>query len=314
MEKAEEKSWLKARQTGITGTDAPAILGEHPNKSPLDVWISKFEDPGDKTVDPALAERWRLGHLFEKPVAMAYAERTGKRFEPAGFRRHPEKEWLIGTPDFLIQNEKKGLEIKTANSYMARFFGDGGSDEIPVHYLLQCAHYMAVLDYPAWDLAVVFPDFSLKIFNLYRDVELEAMMLEAEERFWLQHIVPKEAPPVDGSMACRQYLMKKYPDAGKTLRPATQEEAKIIHDYQTLQESLKEIEAQKKYLENQIIEAIGPDLGLAFGDSKITFNMVKGRKKTDWEALCIANDISQEEIEMHTSRGKSYRRLLATFK
>ena len=45
-----------------------------------------------------------------------------------------------------------GLECKTASEYLKKEWKD---EEIPVAYLLQCQHYMAVTGYEAWWIAVL---------------------------------------------------------------------------------------------------------------------------------------------------------------
>ena len=48
--------------------------------------------------------------------------------------------------------ERIGLECKTASEYLKKEWKD---EEIPVAYLLQCQHYMAVTGYEAWWIAVL---------------------------------------------------------------------------------------------------------------------------------------------------------------
>ena len=57
---------------------------------------------------------------------------------------------MLANVDRLIVGERVGLECK--NSFRI-FKKDWEGEEIPVAYLLQCQHYIAVTGYEAWWIA-----------------------------------------------------------------------------------------------------------------------------------------------------------------
>ena len=55
--------------------------------------------------------------------------------------RSKEHPFMIADVDRLVVGEDAGLECKTASAYNADKWADGN---IPLHYVMQCYHYMAV--------------------------------------------------------------------------------------------------------------------------------------------------------------------------
>jgi phage-type endonuclease len=69
------EQWLKARQTGIGGSDVAPILGISKWTTPLDVYNEKVADtPTEKDSDPM---EW--GRRLEPVIRQAYAESDRRR-------------------------------------------------------------------------------------------------------------------------------------------------------------------------------------------------------------------------------------------
>ena len=120
---------------------------------------------------------------------------TGEKIMSCPTKIHPEMGWLRGTPDWVTVVGKKGVEGKTAGYRQADKWGPPGTDVVPIHHLLQCAWYMALLDYNEWEIAL-FPlgwtpeegaDKLIHIYPIARDMALEQTLL-AKGKFWEEHI------------------------------------------------------------------------------------------------------------------------------
>ena len=59
---------------------------------------------------------------------------------------------MIADVDRLVVGEDAGLECKTASACNADKWKDG---DIPLHYVMQCCHYMAVTGKRIWYIAAV---------------------------------------------------------------------------------------------------------------------------------------------------------------
>ena len=68
------EEWLNERRTGIGGSDAAAVMGLNPWKSPLDVYLDKTGQLMESPDNPALY--W--GRVLEEVVAREYSLRTRK--------------------------------------------------------------------------------------------------------------------------------------------------------------------------------------------------------------------------------------------
>ena len=67
------EEWLKARKTGIGGSDIAAILGLSPYRTPVDVWAEKT---GRATAQDETLQM-RFGRYAEEFVAREYTAKTG---------------------------------------------------------------------------------------------------------------------------------------------------------------------------------------------------------------------------------------------
>jgi putative phage-type endonuclease len=202
-------SWLEGRRLGMGGSDSPAILGLDPWRSPLDIWRSKVE-PAPPTADEIFL--FKLGHLLEPVIAGLYTEETEREcFSPVPeIVQHLKFPEIIGSPDRLAPKDGRVIELKSEHQFADKF-GDPGSDQVPDHYILQAAHYMAVTDLDRCDVAVLHGGFRFAIYQLRRDLDLERSMIEQLREWWNAYVVKKVEPPLDASESWGNYLATKYP-------------------------------------------------------------------------------------------------------
>lgn len=166
--------WHEARSLGVTGTDIGAILGVNNYRSRSDVFQSKTEGGGEFVESEAML--W--GTLLEPVVAREWARRMGVEVEVGTFIR---KDWMLGSPDFLIKGRKHGLEIKTAGYSQLKTYKEG---RCSLNYEYQARWYMAVMEYEKWYLAALVGGQRLFNFEFHRDLRIENMIVEEGKRFW----------------------------------------------------------------------------------------------------------------------------------
>lgn len=190
------EAWLEARRGSIGGSDAAAILGLNPYSSPYALWAEKTgaiepEDISDK-------EPVRLGVYLEDYVARRFTELTGKRVRRENYiLKNPAYPWAHANVDRLIIGEKSGLECKTTSEINLKRFRGG---EYPENYYCQCMHYMAVTGYPKWYLAVLIGNREVRVFELLRDEDEIAALMDAERQFWGK-VTSGTPPETDGLQA-----------------------------------------------------------------------------------------------------------------
>lgn len=205
----DNMEWLRLRKAGIGGSDAGAICGVNPYSSAMKV----FHDKTSEEVDEQDNEAIRIGHDLEDYVAQRFMEATGLKVRKSNFMyRSKEHPFMIADVDRLVVGEDAGLECKTASAYHADKWADGN---IPLHYVLQCYHYMAVTGKRTWYIAAVILGREFTYRKLEWDDELISRLIGIEEDFWNNHVVPGTIPPPDGSEACDEVIEQYFHTAKK---------------------------------------------------------------------------------------------------
>lgn len=310
---ADRQRWLQERRSGLGGSDAAAILGLSPWGTPLTVWLDKR---GESAPQPERDwQEW--GNLLEELVARRYAMRTGRKLEdPARIFRHAEFPHVLGTPDRLVIGERLGLEVKTARS--GEEWGPDGTDEIPIHYAAQVAHYMEVMDFPRWDVAALIAGSDFRIYTLQRDREFGAALVRKMDEWWTAHMVNGERPPMDGSDGTRRWLSSKFPENRTPLKRASAEAGAIAQELKQARFEASRWEEIKSAAENRLKLEIGEAEGLTGEGWRVSWKRSRGRRVTDHEAIAseLLDRLSIEErVEVtarHTRDGAGSRRFLFT--
>src|SRR6266849_2791235 len=151
----------------------------------MDVWLDKM-GLKEETPDPDRDFLLDLGNSLEPVIAGLYEKQTGRTLialAPPGIWEHPKHPMLLGSPDRLVRGERRGVELKSENLFQDKF-GESGTDQVPEHYLIQCAHYMAITNYDAWDVALLHGGARFNIYTINRDLELEKAMVEQLLNWW----------------------------------------------------------------------------------------------------------------------------------
>ena len=203
--KLDRKEWLKLRKTGIGGSDAGAICGLNPYSSQMSVYRDKTCETEDEQEDN---ESIRQGHDLEEYVAQRFMEATGLKVRRSNYMyRSLAYPFMIADVDRLVVGEDAGLECKTASAYNADKWKDGN---IPLHYIMQCYHYMAVTGKRTWYISAVILGSKFIYRRLEWDDDLISQLTEAERYFWKNHVEKGIMPDPDGSKACDEVLEKYF--------------------------------------------------------------------------------------------------------
>lgn len=275
--------WLAARQKGIGGSEIGAILGLSPFESPIDVYCRKLGLTDEKPETRPM----RLGKLLEPVILAEYQQETGRRGRLSSDLFTLPEFHVLGTPDGFHADgiDEDGLEFKAVGLRQAPSWGDPGTDEIPDHYLVQVALYMALTKRDRWHVAALIGGQELRCYTVHRDPDLEATILDGAARFWVDHILAQEPPPIDGSESARRMIESRFPRQTSPLRPASIEEETLVAQLAEARRAVARAEADEARLQNLIKAAIGEGEGLQGPDWKVTWKATKDSSKTDWKAV-----------------------------
>lgn len=249
----------------------------------MDVYLEKTGMADDTPEDKNREFLLELGTQLEPVIANLYERETGKHLQqPSPARwQHREHPVLMGTPDRLVLEEQRGVELKSENQFQNEF-GEPGTDQVPYHYLIQCAHYMAIGEVAAWDIAVLHGGSKFSIYTLHRDQELEKFMIDELLRWWDEHIVRGVVPEVDSSDAWKVYLRKKYPVNTLPILDSDKETYVNVQKLLVARHYVESWETEKTELENQLKLLIGEHEGIHGDFGKITWRKSKDSKTTDY--------------------------------
>ena len=289
--KITHEEWIALRKRGIGGSDAGAVCGLNPYSSPMKV----FRDKTCDTVEELNNEAIRQGHDLEDYVARRFMEATGKKVRRSSFMYcHEKYPFMIADVDRLVVGEDAGLECKTANAYNADKWKDGN---IPLHYAVQCYHYMAVTGRRAWYIAAVILGIGFVYHKLEWGDELIKKLIETEENFWLHYVAAGKMPQPDGSESYDEVLQQYFHTAKKR-------EAMKLQGLDGKLNRREEILTQMEALQKERSQ-IEQEVKLQMKDNELA---ASGKYRVSWKNVSTAKfdteRFKQEEPELYHSYTK----------
>lgn len=278
--------WLAARRTGIGGSDAAAVMGADPYRTPLALYRQKRGEVAEE--DLSENEAVQSGILLEPFIRERYMARTGRKVQRVNqMLRHPKHPFMLANIDGRIVGERALLECKTAGFWASQKSEDWGettdenpSDFAPAKYVWQCLHYIEVGGFDYADLAAFIAGQFLRIYRIHRDDALIAKLIEAEADMW-RRIQEGDAPPP----TTLDDVKGLYPNAVDRSIEATQEIAQAVGDFQFAKAQIADITAQIKPLEVLIKAHMGEADRLVFGGDAIATWRSGGSTSIDTDRL-----------------------------
>lgn len=288
--------WLRIRKTGITGTDAGAVVGLNPYISAFQVYHDKITEE----IEESDSEAMRQGRDMEEYVARRFMEQTGKKVHRANAVYQCDYyPFMLADFDRLIAGERAGLECKTVSPYSADKWKDGA---IPMHYQMQVQHYLAVSGYDRWYIAaLVFGrDFIVRVIE--RDEELISYLVKIESRFWNENVLARVMPDPDGTKNCSELIAKQYyrSDAKKTVELLGC--ADILNRREELSQLITKLETERNTIDQKIkLQMEDAENGIADG-YRVSWTAVTSSRLDTTRLRKEKPDIYEEYLKTSTSR------------
>lgn len=239
---AQPEQTQEYRRDHLGGSDLANILGIG-FKDPIDVYLEKIgeAEPQEET------EAMFWGKDLEDRICRRWATRNGKKIRRHNQRIvHPDHPWLGGHIDRDVVGLPEGLEAKLSS---ADGWGEDGSADIPEMYVPQPHIYMAITGAERWNVTALLWSFGppeQKDYVIERDEEMIGMLIEAGERFMVDH-VRKRVPPDPTSSAAASKSWRQS-QAGIT-EEITPKVLQAMGDLVVVKEDQKLIEAHRDSLE-----------------------------------------------------------------
>lgn len=271
--------------------DAGAICGVNPYSSAMKV----FRDKTNEVVEEQDSEAIRIGHDLEEYVAQRFTEATGLKVRRSNYMyRSVENPFMIADIDRVIIGEDAGLECKTASAYNADKWADGN---IPLHYIMQCYHYMAVTGKKVWYIAAVILGREFTYRRLEWDDDLIERLISIEADFWNNHVAKGIIPPPDGSKACDEVLEQYFHTAKKASAIALVGFDEKLRRREEILGFISELQAEQKQIEQEV-KLFMQDNELASSDSfRVSWKNIDATKLD-------TKRIKEERPELYADYGK----------
>lgn len=141
--------------------------------------------------------------------------------------------------NLLVIRPDRGLEIKTHNFRQASYYGEPGSDDVPQDKRIQAAWYCSLFEVDHWDIAVLGNTNQYRTYRIYRDADLEEILLEEGADFW-QLVQSGIEPQPDGSEAFERHLNAKLGGAERIEQIATDYVEQQIETLRKLKRRIKQ--------------------------------------------------------------------------
>lgn len=261
------EEWLKWRKAGIGGSEAASIAGLNPWSSPLKVYVDKINEEVQGIEDN---ERMRVGRDLEDYVARRFAEETGKKVRKENhLLQHPEHKFMFANLDRVVIGENAFLECKTTGSYSKTEWENG----IPLHYELQCLHYMAVGGFDYCYIACLIGNEKFIWHKIERDEDTIQNLIKIEQDFWFENVLKQVPPDPDGSDDYSDLIKNKYSTSIPESIELTDSYTEKIKRRDEVESLIKDLEKQKKQIDQEIQIAMQDFERAVIGDRVITWKL-----------------------------------------
>jgi putative phage-type endonuclease len=183
-------AWLRWRHDGIGGSDAPALMGQNPWRSPQALFAEKVAPPrygaGRRERPlPAVADLFgappkRIDTGLEAQARRLYIERHGSTVAPICLVS-AARPWQRASLDGADLASGRLLEIKCGAATYAEVARSG---RVPGHYIGQLQQTLAVTEYDAIDFWVWLPGRPPLLITERRDTVYIAELNRRGAAFW----------------------------------------------------------------------------------------------------------------------------------
>lgn len=268
------------RPVVIGASEAAAAMGLSKYQSPLELYLVKRGEY-EPEVSREQRERMEFGSFLE-PLIL---ERYQNRVRPGGFTtRYPmlfskTHQFCAATPDAIATSDKGtrwAVDAKCTNHRMydpsgedETAFGEDGSDQVPIDYLIQAQQQCFVLGVDRVDFPVLFDATTLRIYTVWRDDSLIESMLAAEAELCRRIVAGDPPEPTMSHSTTLELLKRTRPSRSWIVKEWSQDEASKWIELVMQKGQAKVMESILKELETEVYASFGEAGEAVFGDLRV---------------------------------------------
>jgi putative phage-type endonuclease len=266
----------KIRQNGIGSSDAAAIMGRDPYRTPWDVWAEKT---GRATPAPDAGDAARIGAMIEPVILLLAAERLGERVVKATSTYVRGR--LRANVDGMVGKAKRGSAIVEAKrTHVWDGWGKDGTQEIPERVLIQVHHQMYCAESDLCWVACLRSGFrdEFTMHPIKRDEALVRKLVQECEGFWKNHVRQDIEPPRTRGSATT------LADVVRIDGKSTTVDAYLVERLMRAKSAAALAEHTYEDLKAEVITALGDADNAQAGDYVVSYRSVE-RKALDGDRL-----------------------------
>ncbi len=240
---------LQERKRYLGGSDCAAVLGLSRYGTPLSVWADKLDKLPKEDISQKL--HIKMGNRLEEVVAELFTEETGKAVRRVSETfYHPKYPFLCANIDRRVVGEDALLECKTASGWLAE---EWKGEEVPIEYILQCLHYLAVTGKKEAYIAVLIGGNQQFVWKkVLRDEKLISDIIKKEVQFWNDFILTGNMPvQITKDDADTLYGLYPLETEGKVLE-LDDTANRLCESLQAMKQDVKVLDGQIDKTENEI--------------------------------------------------------------
>mgnify|MGYP001477650660 CR=1 FL=1 len=238
---------IEKRKGHIGSSDMAAILGLDPFRTAYDVWIEKT----GRLETPVSNSAMVRGRYLEDAILRWFETDFGKKIIKNQYRALKQADVPVGVNlDAIVKDEGRPVEAKSVGPYNQEKWGTPGTDEVPDRVIIQCAVQLLCVDSDLCYVPVYLPYRDFNLFYVYRNKELEEIILEHAHEFWEKYVLT-DTPP-EGVLPTLPYIRNIRRTAKTISIPSS-----LFEAYDEVNNFLKEAEAKKEQIQAAILAAMG---------------------------------------------------------
>jgi len=292
------------RSKFVGGSDAAAILGVSPYKTPVELWLEKTGRAPAEVIDAVRQRIFDRGHKLEpfiRDMVIDKLRDEGMEVELIACNQRycdPEHSFMsceidfelrltgemeIGGKLFTFDGEHVNADAKSVTGFARKKWGEESTEDVPIEYAAQFMHGLMVSPgNRRFCLVAALRSFDdVDIYWTLRDDETIAAMRQKEIAFWYDHVLG-DTPPDTFTFDDVKLL---FPSDNGLSIDATADIAIKVQELASVKAQIKELEEAEEVLKHQIADFINPFAILKFDGKEIASWKGQSAARLDVKAL-----------------------------
>lgn len=270
----------------LGASDAAAVMGLSPWRTPVQLWMKKTGRAKPEKVDPLRQKMFDRGHKLEpfiRDMTIDRLREMGLEVELlACNERYVDREhkflsceidfelkltgaMTINGAEVIFDGEHVNADAKSVTGFARKKWGEEGSEDVPIEY---AAQFMAGLDWTQRRFCLVAALRSFDDVDIYwtiRDDETIAAMRAKLVDFWVNHVLA-DVPP---DPFVYSDILALFPNDNGLAIEADEVVAEKVRELDGVRKQISLLKTREEGLEKEVADFISPHARLTYEGADI---------------------------------------------